>query len=237
MRLIYIVTALFLLLLISSCQSDAEPISVPVTTQTSSSGEAMNIPLPEPRYDSNISIEQSLLQRRSTRSFTGESLTLSEISQLLWAAQGITDARGYRTAPSAMALYPLKLYVVAGDVEELEAGVYEYDPVNHRLIWLFDGDGRAELSAAAMNQASVANGAVCIVFTAVYEKMTAQFGETGVRYAHLEAGHAAQNLSLQATAMGLGMVTVGWIDDEKVSEFLGLPEGQGPLYVIPVGRR
>jgi SagB-type dehydrogenase family enzyme len=199
--------------------------------------EGIIIKLPEPRYDSDVSIEQSLLRRRSIRSYSGESLTLQELSQLLWAAQGVTDPKGFRTAPSAGALYPLELYVVAGDVQDLSPGVYRYDPDEHELLRTIEGDKRLELAEAAVWQDFVGEGAIVIVFTAVYERTSGKYGDRGIRYVHMEAGHAAQNLCLQATAMDLGVVTVGAFYDEEVVELLGLPEDEHPLYIIPVGRK
>lgn len=195
------------------------------------------IKLPEPRYGSDVSLEQSLLQRRSIRTYTGEPLTLQEVSQLLWAAQGITDPRGFRTAPSAGALYPLEVYVVAGDVQGLTLGVYRYEPEQHQLIRVIDGDKRDSLADAALTQPWVKEGAVVFVFTAVYERTTAKYDDRGIRYVHIEVGHAAQNLCLQATAMGLGAVTVGAFHDEAVAELLNLPQDEQPLYIIPVGRK
>jgi SagB-type dehydrogenase family enzyme len=226
----YLVTLAILLVTFGGC---AEP----AINSTPSQEQAEVINLPEPRYDSDVSIEQSLLNRRSTRSYTGEPLTLQEVSQLLWAAQGITDPRGFRTAPSAGALYPLELYLVVGDVEDLIPGVYRYEPDGHQLVITMDGDKRAELASAALEQSSVREGAISIVFTAVYERTTGKYGERGIRYVHMEAGHAAQNLCLQATAMGLGIVTVGAFNDEQVAELLNLPENEQPLYVIPIGRK
>jgi len=206
-------------------------------TPTPPSEQETAIRLPEPRYDSDVSIEQSLLQRRSIRSYTGEPLTLQEVSQLLWAAQGITDPRGFRTAPSAGALYPLEVYVVCGDVQDLTPGVYGYEPDEHRLVRIIDGDKRAELARAALGQSCVEEGAIAIVFTAVYDRTTAKYGDRGISYVHIEVGHAAQNLCLQATALGLGVVTVGAFYDEKVTKLLNLPEAEQPLYIIPVGRK
>jgi len=193
--------------------------------------------LPEPRYDSDVSIEQTLLQQRSTRSCTEEPLTLQELSQLLWAAQGITDPRGFRTAPSAGALYPLELYVMIGDVENLSPCVYRYQPDEHQLLKTVDGDKRAELAGAALKQDCVKEGAIVIVFTAVYERTTRKYDDRGIRYVHIEVGHAAQNLCLQATAMDLGTVTIGAFYDEEVAELLNLPKDEQPLYIIPVGRK
>ncbi|HEY94456.1 MAG TPA: SagB/ThcOx family dehydrogenase [Dehalococcoidia bacterium] len=195
------------------------------------------IRLPEPRYESEISLEESLLYRRSIRSYSNESLTLQEVSQLLWAAQGITDDAGHRTAPSAVALYPLSIYVVAGNVPEIMAGVYIYKPEGNTIERIIDRDVRNELADAAMGQASVRQGAASFVVTVDYGKMTARFGDKGERFGTLEAGHAAQNLCLQATALDLGLVTAGAIYDDQVANVLDLPQNLTPLYVIPVGRK
>lgn len=194
------------------------------------------IKLPDPGYKGEISVEEALLSRRSVRDYTGASLTLQEVSQLLWAAQGITAPRGYRTAPSAGALYPLEVYVVAGDVQNLAQAVYHYKPGEHELVRVMDGDKRAELAAAALGQSWVEEGAIDIVLTAFYGRTTRKYGDRGIRYVHIEAGHAAQNLCLQATALELGLVTVGAFSDDRVSEILGLAGDETPLYIIPVGR-
>jgi SagB-type dehydrogenase family enzyme len=209
----------------------------PATTPAPSQEQAEVIKLPEPQYDSDVSLEQSLLERRSVRDYAGEPLTLQEISQLMWAAQGLTDPRGFRTAPSAGGLYPLELHIVVGDVEDLLPGVYRYQPDGHQLVKTADGDKRAELAQAALEQEWVEEGAVDFVFTAVYERTTGKYGQRGIRYVHMEAGHAAQNLCLQATALGLGAVTIGAFYDKEVSRLLNLPADEEPLYVIPVGRK
>ncbi|HEY96557.1 MAG TPA: SagB/ThcOx family dehydrogenase [Dehalococcoidia bacterium] len=199
-------------------------------------GEGDTISLHEPKYESDFSIEQSLLERRSSRSYSTEPLTLDEVSQLLWAGQGITNKSGYRTAPSAGALYPLELYIVVGNVEDLAPGIYHYLPGSHGLELITEGDMRGKLAEAALSQSSVREGAMSIVITAIYERTTGKYGERGIRYVHIEAGHAAQNICLQATAMGLGLVTIGAFHDDKVAELLGLAEDEEPLYIIPAGR-
>jgi len=199
--------------------------------------EGTVIGLPQPRYRGDVSLEEALLQRRSVREYTGEPLTLEEISQLLWAAQGITDPRGFRTAPSAGGLYPLEVYLVAGEVAGLEAGVYKYRPQEHSLIWVVVGDRRENLCTAALGQVWVREAAADIVILAVYERTTVKYGDRGIRYVHLEAGHAAQNVCLQATALGLGTVTVGAFYDDEVQAVLGAPKNEKPLYVMPVGRK
>jgi SagB-type dehydrogenase family enzyme len=213
----------------------APTTSTPAYTPSTEQQENV-MKLPEPRYDSDVSLEESLLQRRSIRSYTGQPLALQEVSQLLWASQGITDPTGFRAAPSAGALYPLEIYVVVGDVQGLSSGVYHYEPEDHQLVKLMDGDKRAELASAALGQSSVKEGAVDFVFTGVYERTTTKYGDRGIKYVHMEVGHAAQNLCLQATAMGLGAVTIGAFYDEQITGLLNLPEKEKPLYIIPVGK-
>jgi len=195
------------------------------------------ITLPEPRYDSDISVEEALLKRRSVRNYTDEALTLQEVSQLLWAAQGITDPSGKRTAPSAGALYPLEVYVVVGSVEDVARGVYKYKPQQHELVRVLDDEQREALSQAALGQPSIEQGAINIVITAIYERTTRKYSDRGIRYVHMEAGHAAQNVYLQAVAMNLGMVVIGAFYDDQVKEALNLPENEEPLYIMPVGRK
>jgi len=195
-----------------------------------------NIALPKPATDSDTSVEKALLERRSVRSYRDAALTVEQLGQLLWSAQGITDPSGKRTAPSAMALYPLEVYAVVGNVKGVSPAVYKYRPQSHELIKTLDGDLRKALSQAAMGQASVSQGAIDIVITAVYEKMTRQFGERGIRFAQLEAGHAAQNICLQAVALKLGTVTVGSFIDDDVKKALEIPGDETPLYIMPVGK-
>ncbi len=194
------------------------------------------IKLPEPKHDSNTSIEEALLKRRSVRTFKDSPLSLAEVSQLLWAAQGITSQRGLRTAPSAGALYPLEVYVVAGDVDGLQDGVYNYRPVRHELVRVVTGDKRMELCDAALGQTSVRNAAAVIVFAAVYERATIKYGDRGIQYVHIETGHAAQNVFLQTVPMSLGTVAIGAFYDDAVKKVLKMSDREHPLYIMPVGR-
>jgi SagB-type dehydrogenase family enzyme len=198
--------------------------------------EAIHIKLPEPRYNSDTSVEEALLERRSIRDYKNESLTLTEISQLLWAAQGITNQKGFRTAPSAGALYPLEVYVVVGDVIDLADGIYKYKPYGHELVKVAEGDKRDELCKAALGQAWIKDGAVVIVFSAVYERTTKKYGERGIRYVHMEVGHAAQNVYLQAVSLNLGTVVVGAFYDNEVKRIVNMTENEQPLCLMPVGR-
>lgn len=194
------------------------------------------IRLPEPRHDSATSVEKALLQRRSIRNYAAKSLNLAEVSQLLWAAQGITDRNeGLRTAPSAGALYPLEVYVAAGNVQGLAPGLYRYRPAAHDLQKTADGDLRQALGSATPGQDCVEEGAAVFVISAVFERTARKYGERAGRYVHMEVGHAAQNLYLQATALNLGTVVVGAFRDEAVKRVMNLPAEEEPLYLIPVG--
>jgi len=192
------------------------------------------IMLPDPALEGNVSVEEALRERRSARIYAEIPLTLAEIGQILWA-QGVTDDRGYRTAPSAGALYPLEVYIVAGDVIDLAPGVYHYQPEKHLLIPISSGDRRADLQAAAINQTPVGGAPATVVITAIPDRTTAKYGERGLRYVDMEAGHASENIYLQVTAIRLGTVTIGAFDDDGVREILGLPEDEVPLYLMPVG--
>jgi len=198
-------------------------------------GESV-VSLPAPRLDGKVSVEKALATRRSVRDYSFQPLTMQEVAQLLWAAQGITDSEGRRTAPSAGALYPLEVYLVAGNVEGLSAGVYKYEPKPHQLRGVRQGDARSDLSRAAGGQESVRQAAASIVIGAVYERTTVKYGDRGRTYVHMEVGHAAQNVCLEATALGLGTVPVGAFDDAQVRAVVAMPVGEAPLYVLPVGR-
>jgi len=195
------------------------------------------IKLPEPKYDSSISIEGALLKRRSVRAFKDKPVTLSEVSQPLWAAEGIADPGGLRTAPSAGALYPLELYVVTGNVNGLPAGIYKYRPKRHELLSIAKGDSRIHLCNAALGQSPIRRAAAVIVLSGVYERTTNKYGERGISYVHMEAGHAAQNVSLQAVSLWLGTVVIGAFRDEEVKRMLKMEDRERPLYIMPVGRR
>lgn len=196
----------------------------------------MKITLPEPVLHGPLSIEQSLFARRCQRYYSGQPLKLADISQLAWAAQGITSPNGYRTCPSAGALYPLALLIIAGNVEELAPGVYRYAPQGHELVMTAPGDVRPALAEASLGQSSIREAPVSFLFTAIYERTTAKYGRRGIQYVHMEAGHAAQNICLQATALGLGTVMIGAFRDEEVKELLNLAPDEEPLYILPAGR-
>lgn len=192
--------------------------------------------LPSPSLKSDRSLEQLLVQRRSIRDYSDTALSITEVGQLLWAAQGITHAQGFRTAPSAGALYPLELYLVATRVAGLAEGVYHYQPGHHRLEKIRDGV-LDELSRSALSQSCVKQAAAVIVLAAVYERTTRKYGKRGRRYVHMEVGHAAQNIFLQSIALDLATVTVGAFDDGKVAKVLHVPDEVQPLLLMPIGRK
>ena len=195
------------------------------------------IKLPNPELTGEQSVEMLLQQRRSVRSYQKSSLNLTEVGQLLWSAQGVSDAQGLRTAPSAGALYPLKLFVVVGDVNELSPGIYQYNPEEHSLLKTANGDLRKLLQKAALNQSSIGDAAIIFVFTAIYQRTTWKYGDRGVRYVHMEVGHAGQNLFLQAEALDLGTVVIGAFNDDEVRKVLRLDSDMQPLSLMPVGRK
>jgi SagB-type dehydrogenase family enzyme len=195
------------------------------------------ISLPSPVLSGANSLEQLLDQRRSVRTFENLPVSLADIGQLLWAAQGITNREGFRTAPSAGALFPLELYLVAGNVDGLSLGIYHYQPHNHRLHKIGSADRRRALARAAFGQSWMQQAAGIIVFAAVYERTAQKYGDRATRYVHIEVGHAAQNVYLQAEALDLGTVVVGAFNDNAVKNELGLPGETAPIVLMPVGKK
>ena len=190
------------------------------------------IQLPQPATKGEVSFEEAVARRRSERSFKKKDLTLEQIGQLLWAAQGITSkqaGRSLRSAPSAGALYPMEVYAVTA------SGVYHYVPERHALEVLTEDDLRSDLAAAALGQSAISQAGLDIVICAVYDRVGSRYGTRARRYTDIEAGHVAQNIHLQAVTLGLGSVPIGAFSDEKVSSVLNLPADQTPLYIIPVG--
>jgi SagB-type dehydrogenase family enzyme len=195
------------------------------------------IQLPEPIYKSNTSVEEALLKRRSVRDYKPEPLSIAEVSQILWAAQGITDdIDGLRTAPSAGALYPLEIYLVAANVKDLSAGLYKYNPQSHSIKKIFEGDKRTEISNASLRQESIESSSVLVIITAIYERTSVKYGKRTERYVNMEVGHVGQNIYLQAVPLGLGTVMIGAFEDDKLKKALDLPADEFPLAVYPLGK-
>jgi SagB-type dehydrogenase family enzyme len=187
------------------------------------------IKLAKPDKTGSMPLEKTISIRRSRRYFLPKPLTPEQISQLVWAAQGQDEGSRYRTTPSAGATYPLELFVVT------EQGLSRYLPAKHSLEMLIDEDLRAAIASAAWGQEFIQAAPLTLAFAAEFPRTTNRYGKRGVRYVYMEAGHAAQNVHLQAEALGLGSVAVGAFDDAAVSKVLSLPRNLEPLYMVVVG--
>ena len=208
--------------------------------------ESTLINLPAPVLTGSISVEEALKNRRSIRVYADTTLTLAEVSQLLWAAYGITEPApdgpdflrgGLRTAPSAGALYPLELYLVARRVEGIEPGVYWYKSDTHQLMVTPGGDRWNALAEAAIRQPHFETAAAAIVYSAIYERNTSKYGERGrERYVCMDVGHSAENVYLEAYALGVGTCAIGAFIDLAVKQVIGMTRPEEPLYIMPLGR-
>jgi SagB-type dehydrogenase family enzyme len=195
------------------------------------------IALPAPQFTGKLSLEEALQKRRSIRSYSDQPVSLTEVGQLLWAGQGITEkSRGLRTAPSAGATYPMELYLIAGNVEGLTPGVYRYQSATHSLQLLFSGDIRKDLSAAALQQPSIIQAPATILITGILSRTSQRYGQRAQRYVHMEAGHISQNIFLQATAIDIATVVIGAFQDISISKIIKLGTEESPLYLMPFGK-
>jgi SagB-type dehydrogenase family enzyme len=189
------------------------------------------IDLPPPVIDGSMSIEKALSERRTVRSYSDKPLSLEDISQILWAAQGITEPkRGLRTAPSAQASYLMKVYVLTGKVADLTMGMYQYQPQGHKLVKIADGDIKTDLYSAAP-QNPIKNAPAAVVITGISNKAKNPF------WIYLEAGHIAQNICLEAVSRNLGTVTMAGFKPEEVKKALKLPDNEQPVYIMPIGKK
>jgi SagB-type dehydrogenase family enzyme len=201
--------------------------------------------LPSPDTYGNITLEKVLSHRRSHRSFLKNAIVAEDLSQILWAAYGITrPLQGYsqmrgglRTVPSAGATYPLELYALIGDVKNIKPGVYRYLSQTHEIIRIIDRDIKKELSTAAYNQEMISNAPACLFYSAIFSRSTKRYGDRGYkRYVCMDLGHSAQNVYLQAEALNIGTCAIGAFDDLKVKEVMKLPDEEEPLYIMPIGK-
>jgi SagB-type dehydrogenase family enzyme len=214
------------LLSLGVCASEREAIMIETVAV---------VRLPEPRPGGEGSVEAALGRRRSVREWSRRPVTLADASQLLWAAQGVTTSDGRRTAPSAGALYPLEVSLVAGQVVGLPAGVYRYRPEGHQLERVHGGDRRRALAEAALGQSCVRDAPLSLVVAAVHERTARKYGARAERYVAIEVGAAAENVALQAVSLGLGTVIVGAFDDQAVSRVVGLGPSERPAAIVPAG--
>ena len=194
--------------------------------------------LPEPILKGDVSVEEAIKHRRTVRSYRPNPLTLEQLSQILWAAQGITEDRGYkRAAPSAGALYPMDIYAIVGDdgVKGLKAGIYHYEPHKHAASLIMEGDFRKDVARTSLSQMWMARAPVNLVITSEYSRITGKYGTRGERYAIIEAGHIGQNIFLQAEALGLRAGIVGAFHDKDVIRVMKIKRSHEPLLILPVG--
>ncbi|MBI5084226.1 MAG: SagB/ThcOx family dehydrogenase [Acidobacteria bacterium] len=197
---------------------------------------ADRIALPEPSFAGSAPIEYCLRNRRSARDFSGDPLPLAQVSQLLWAALGLTATGGLRTSPSAGSLYPVRGYLIAGNVTGLAPGVYSYDADFHALALLAKGDKRGRLAKICAGQHCVAECSAAILLTAWYKRAIAEFGDSARALTAMEAGHIGQSFCLQATALGIGAIGVSKFYPTILRMFLPVPRDEEPLYLLLAGK-
>ena len=236
-------TWLILLISFSGCKSE-KTNELNQTVLTKTDDKQLTYILPSPKTEGKVSVEQALAKRRSQRRFVNQEITSEQLSQILWAAYGVTEPRanpsflrgGLRTAPSAGALYPFEIYVAVGKVKDIESGVYKYISQEHKIVRTIEKDVREELCSAALGQDMIKEAPVVIIHSAIFSRMTGKYGERGrERYVCIDLGHSAQNIYLQVEALFLGTCAVGAFIDEKISQILQLPENEEPLFLMPVG--
>jgi SagB-type dehydrogenase family enzyme len=229
-HVLFLVSVLFFaggLLLMQSGTKDGSQSAIAQEKET----RTETIPLPEPKYEGEVSVEKALLERRSIREYKEDSLTLSEVSQILWAAQGITDPKtGHRTAPSARATYLLNVYVLPGKLIGLPMGLYQYQPAHHELLKMAGGDMKAKLFDAA-GQAPIKNAPAALIITGLTAKTK------NPNWFYLEAGHAAQNVYLEGVSLNIGTVVMAGFKDEDVKKTLNLPADETIIYIMPLGKK
>lgn len=197
------------------------------------------INLPAQFITGGLPLSEAIYQRRSIRNFSPSPIMLFQLSQILFAAQGITSPSGkMRAIPSAGATYPLEVYVVVGEngIEKVDSGVYHYEVKNHSLTLNISGDIRADMAGAALGQDFIAVAPVSLVICAVYDKTLLRYNVRGERYVFMEVGHAGQNVYLQTSAFGLGTCAVGAFRDEDIRQILQLDPKIRPLYIMPLGK-
>ncbi len=233
---------LFVCLAFSCNRNEIKIANKPILT--TKDAQHVSYTLPEPDTKSDVSLEETLAKRRSRRHYQNRAVSATQLSQILWAAYGITQPRtdydfmrgGLRTAPSSGAVYPLNIYAVIGNVKDIKPGVYKYIPRENKIVLTINKDIRENLSRAALNQKFIKDAPACIFYSATFSKTVQKYGKRGrERYVCMDLGHSAQNIYLQATALGLGTCAVGAFNDAEVKKTMQLPEEEEPLYIMPFG--
>jgi len=240
---IYLLAFVFIAL-VACKNTEGEQSKQTQTKLTQLAGAQLTYVLPSPLTDGKISVERALQNRRSQRNFVDKAISAEQLSQILWAAYGITQPLpdrptlrgGLRAAPSAGALYPFEIYVVIGKVSGIEPGVYKYISEEQKIVRTIAKDIRDEFSKAALGQTLIKEAPATIFYTAIYSRMTVKYGDRGAdRYVCMDLGHSAQNVYLQAEALNLGTCAIGAFSDDRVAELFELPEEEVPLYIMPIG--
>lgn len=201
--------------------------------------EMPKIKLPKPEFK-GIRLEDALKKRRSIREYSKKPITLTELSQLLFSAQGVTGKMHgtlLRTAPSAGALYPFEIYVFVNNVETLKNGIYHYSVKDHSIVLINEGNFRDEFLKASLEQEMVRDAGAVFILSAIFDRMRSKYGERGYRYTYMEAGNISQNIYLQATSLGLGSVVVGAFIDDHINKLIGIDgKKEAVIAIHPVGR-
>ena len=238
--------ALLLMIFLTACEqgNNQSKVNLQPTKEETEEVKGEAIYLPAPQLDGSVSVEKALHGRRSHRDFQDMEISLENLSQILWAAYGITLPRtdydflrgGFRTAPSAGGLYPLDIYVAVGKVNGLAPGLYKYISEEHAIIRVIKNDIRTELCSAAWKQQMVKEAPASLIYTAVFSRTTGKYEERGrERYVCMDLGHSAENVYLQAETLGLGTCAIAAFSDEEVSTALKLQKEEEPLYIMPIG--
>ncbi len=200
--------------------------------------DANKIELPKPEY-TGITVEEAIKKRRSIRNYSAKPISKAQLSQLLFAAQGVTGkmyGKALRTAPSAGALYPFEIYIIANNVQDLPRGIYHYSVLDHALELVKSGDFRSQIIDAGLSQQMLGDSGVTFVLSAIFDRVRHKYGERGCRYVYMEAGHISQNIYLQAVSLGLGSVCAGAFSDEKVNKLIDVDGWkEAAIYLHPVG--
>jgi SagB-type dehydrogenase family enzyme len=200
--------------------------------------KSKKILLPAPAYR-GLSVEEAIYKRRSIRNYSEKPVSLKELSQLLFAAQGVTgksDNQALRSAPSAGALYPFEVYLVVNNVQDLPRGIYHYAVMDHALEQIKSGDFREKITTAGLKQEMLGTANVTFVLSAIFDRTRYKYGERGLRYVYIEAGHIGQNICLQATSLGLGSCCVGAFLDDDLNKLIDVDgRKEAAIYVQAVG--
>jgi len=234
---------ILILALPAACNSNTSESKASSNVLTKIEGSQLTYTLPAPKTDGGMSVEKALSDRRSRRNFKDRAISAQQLSQLLWAAYGVTLPRlnvsslrgGLRTTPSAGATFPLEIYAIIGNVEGIEPGVYRYISDENKIVRVVKGDVRSALRKAALGQRMISEAPLSVFYSAVFERTTAAYGQRGIKYVYMEIGHSAQNVYLQAEALGLGTCAIGAFTDDRVRQILNLPKNEVPLYLMPIG--